>query len=194
MDNSSCIDSPCLDLSLENIWKSWQKFRKGKAVSAELDEFQYYLERNLYQLYLDLNSGQYQHGNYRKFIVSDNKKREVSVASIRDRVVHRLLYEYLVSIYDKTFIPDIWSCRKSKGLTGALERTGQLLARYNRSFVWRSDIKKFFDHVNHAILVSFIENKVADLKAVGLLKEVINSYEHEYNSATAERERERERE
>ncbi|MDP3696950.1 MAG: reverse transcriptase domain-containing protein [Candidatus Taylorbacteria bacterium] len=184
MDNSSCMD-----LKLENIWESWRKFRKGKTISVELDEFQYYLERNLYQLYLDLNSGQYRHGGYRKFIVADNKKREVSVASIRDRVVHRLLYEYLVPIYDKTFILDVWSCRKGKGLTGAIERTGQLLARYNRSFVWRSDIKKFFDHVNHAVLASFIENKVTDSKALRLLKEVINSYE--YNSAI-ERERERE--
>jgi len=54
MDNSSCIN-----LNLENIWESWRKFRKGKTISAELDELQYYLENNLYQLYLDLNSGQY---------------------------------------------------------------------------------------------------------------------------------------
>ena len=174
---------------MENIWESWRKFRKGKR-SAELDEFQYYLERNLYQLYLDLNSGQYRHGGYRKFIVSDNKKREVSVASIRDRVVHRLLYEYLISIYDKTFIPDIWSCRKGKGLTGAIERTQKLLSRYDRSFVWRSDIKKFFDHVDHAVLADFLKNKIGDLKVLWLLNEIINSYEH--NFATASRERERE--
>ncbi|MDP3696992.1 MAG: hypothetical protein Q8R55_03060 [Candidatus Taylorbacteria bacterium] len=194
MDNSSCIDFSCINLKLENIWESWRKFRKGKTISSELDEFQYYLERNLYQLYLDLNSGQYRHGKYRKFIVSDNKKREVSVAPIRDRVVHRLLYEYLVSIYDKIFIPDVWSCRKGKGLTGAIDRTRQLLARYNRSFVWRSDVKKFFDHVNHAVLADFIKNQIGDLKALQLLNEIINSYEHNFVTANRERERERERE
>lgn len=158
-------------------------------MSSELDEFQYYLERNLYQLYIDLNNGQYRHGGYRKFIVADNKKREVSVALIRDRVIHRLVYEYLVPIYDKTFIPDVWSCRKSKGLTGAIRRTQQLVAKYNRSFIWRADIKKFFDNVNHQILLNLLGARVFDLRARKLLREIVGSYEY----GDFERERERER-
>ena len=125
------IGNESIDLSLKNIWKSWSEFRKGKRTSIELHAFQYDLEKNLRELHKDLNEGQYHHGGYRKFTVCDNKKREISVAQIRDRVVHRLIYDYLEKIYDKTFIYDAWSCRKGKGLLGAIERTACFLKRYD---------------------------------------------------------------
>ncbi len=115
---------------------------------------------NLSSLHADIANGRYRHGGYRSFIVSDNKKREISVASVRDRVVHRLLYEYLVPIYDQTFIFDVWSYRKEKGLLGAIERTEHFFSRYPRSFVWRADVRKFFDNVDHRILLGLLRKKV----------------------------------
>ncbi len=120
-----------IDLSLKNIWISWFEFRKGKRVGCEIDDFQYHLEQRLFELFRDLNNGSYNHGGYRKFVVCDNKRREISVASVRDRVVHRLVYDFLVEIYDNTFIFDAWSCRKGKGLMGAIERTQEFLRRCN---------------------------------------------------------------
>ena len=105
-----------IDLSLKNIWKSWFDFKKGKKKTAELNIFEYYLEANIFKLFQELNNRSYQYGEYRKFVVADNKKREISVAPIRDRVVHRLIYNYLVEIYNETFIYDVWSCRKDKGI------------------------------------------------------------------------------
>lgn len=87
-----------IDVGLKNIWHSWFRFRKGKRPTSELHEFQYYLELNIFALFIDLNNGNYRHGGYKKFVVSDNKRREVSVASIRDRVVHRLVYDFLTPI------------------------------------------------------------------------------------------------
>jgi len=94
--------------------------------SYELHDFKFHLEQNLFELFRDLNSGTYSCGGYRKFVVCDNKHREISVASVRDRLVHRLLYDFLVKIYDKTFIYDAWSCRVGKGLLGAIERTQKI--------------------------------------------------------------------
>lgn len=99
----------------------------------EFHEFQYYLERNLYKLYKDLNSEVYRHEDYKKFIVCDNKRREISVAAVRDRIVHRLVYDYLEKIYDKTFIFDAWSCRKGKGLLGAIKRINTFLKRFQHT-------------------------------------------------------------
>ena len=184
-----------INLSLSNIWKTWYLFRKGKKRTLELDIFQYFLERNLYELFVDLNGGTYKHGAYRRFISIDNKKREISVASIRDRVVHRLLYEYLVGICDKTFIYDVWSCRSGKGLMGAIERTEEMLTRFSDSFVWRSDIKKFFDNVNKGVLTSILLRRVEDEKALRILKEIIGSYGVGLRLSSGDkREKERERE
>ncbi len=174
-----------INLGLGNIWRSWLNFRKSKHVTAELDAFQFDLEKIFFELERDLANGNYHHGPYKKFIVCDNKKREISVAGIRDRVVHRLVYDYLVPIFDQTFIYDAWSCRKEKGLFGAIERAQEFLKSYPNAFVWRADIKKFFDSVNQEILMRILFRKVTDPKACQLIHGIIRSF--------AERERERER-
>ncbi|MBT4433581.1 hypothetical protein HOC90_04530 [Candidatus Falkowbacteria bacterium] len=172
---------------MSNIWQSYNKFKKGKKPSQELEKFNYYLEKNLQKLFDNLSNGNYRHDGYRKFIVTDNKRREISVASIRDRVVHRLLYEYLTENYDKTFIYDVWSCRKGKGLHGAIKRTQEFLRKHKNSFVWRADIKKFFDSVDRQVLLKIIYRKIKDPKTFGLIKEVVQSYK----AKQIERERER---
>ena len=178
-----------LDVSILNLWYAWRKFRKGKRRSAELEEFAYYLENNLFCVADELNEDSYRHGGYRVFYVMDNKKRRIAVASIRDRVVHRLLYEYLVPIYDPTFIADVWSCRKKKGLFGAIERTQKLLHQYPESFVWRSDVVKFFDNVDPEVLFELLRKRISDGRALRILREVIDSS----LSLSLSRERERER-
>ena len=182
-----------MDISLANIWQSWYRFCRGKRKTKELEIFQYFLEENLQQLHRDLENKTYAHGDYKKFIVNENKKREISVASIKDRVLHRLVYEYLVEIYDRTFIFDAWSCRKNKGLVGAIERTQKFLKEYSNSYVWRSDISKFFDSVNQEILLKIIYRKISDENTRKLIKEIIDSYQTN-SEAQIERERERERE
>lgn len=176
-----------IDLTLTNIWRCWYLFRKGKKRSFEIEQFSYYLERGLYQLWRNLNNGNYRHGSYRTFIVRDTKRRDISVACIRDRILHRLLYEYLTQIYDTTFIYDAWSCRKGKGLIGAIKRTQIFLNKYPSSFVWRADVKKFFDHVDQDMLTCILKRKIKDPRALLLLQKIIDSF------AVPARERERER-
>lgn len=182
------MGSVSIDISLENIWRSWFEFRRGKKRTIEFEYFQYNLEENLYQLFVELNGENYHHGQYQKFVVTDNKRREISVAKIRDRVVHRLVYEYLVDIYDHTFIYDAWSCRRAKGLVGAIERTQNFLHKYQKSFVWRTDITKFFESVNQETLFSFVSRRVHDTRALQIMQEIIKSYyDHNHEEATSQK-------
>lgn len=127
-----------IDTSLSNIWRSWRKFRAGKKPSRAILEFEAELEDNLLKLCADLNSGRYKHGNYSHKIVNEKKRRDIHVASVHDRVVHRLIYDYLVPIFDSSFDYDVWSCRTGKGLHGCLDRIADLSARYPISYVWRA--------------------------------------------------------
>lgn len=169
------IGNDSIDLSLKNIWRSWFEFRKGKRSSDELHTFQYYLEKNLFELCCDLNNERYRHGGYRKFIVCDNKRREISVASVRDRVVHRMIYDHLVNIYDKTFIYDAWSCRRGKGVHGAIERAHHSSQKHYQ-WVWQCDIKKFFDSVDQCVLQQIIARRIKDKTTLQLLEELILNY------------------
>ncbi|MBI2453122.1 group II intron reverse transcriptase domain-containing protein [Candidatus Peregrinibacteria bacterium] len=165
-----------IDLGLKNIYRSFFEYRKGKKPSIDLDNFQYNLEHELFALWQDLNIDSYKHRGYRKFTICDNKKREISVASVRDRVVHRLVYDYLTEIYDKIFIYDAWSCRKNKGLVGAIERTQIFMKQYSDGFIWRADISKFFDGVDHDVLLEILKLRITNKKIISLLKEIITSF------------------
>ncbi|MEK7059793.1 MAG: reverse transcriptase domain-containing protein, partial [Patescibacteria group bacterium] len=138
--------------------------------------FEYELERNLLLLCSDLNHGSYQHGGYSHRIINEKKRRDIAVASVRDRVVHRLLYDYLVPLVDPKLDYDVWSCRVSKGLHQALARTAELTTKYSHTWGWRADISKFFDNVDHQVLKSCIARYVEDKKVLYLFDLVIDSY------------------
>lgn len=134
------------------------------------------LERQLLLLARDIAAGTYRHGGYTHRIVNEKKRRDIQVASVRDRVIHRLLYDYMVPQANKRFDPDVWSCRPGKGLHGALMRTQQLARVHRGAWVCRADVRKFFDHVNHAILERHIARIVSDKTMLVLLREVVRSY------------------
>jgi len=109
-------------------------------------------------------------------MVSDSKRRVISVAPIRDRIVHRLLYDHLVESYDKTFDHDVWSCRKGKGLAAGIARLQGFFRGYADAWIWRSDIRKFFDSVDHELLRNAIRRRVRNPVALGLADGIIGSF------------------
>src|SRR3990167_7988871 len=165
-----------IDVSLSNIWRTWWAFRAGKRASAAITAFEYELENNLWQLHHELTAGSYRHRGYTHFVVHDTKPRLIAVANVRDRVVHRLLYDYLVPIWDKTFIYDAWSCRKGKGLHRAIERAQSFMRRYPDAWLWRADIKKLFDSVDKNKLKLLLRKRINDPTALRILDKTIDSY------------------
>jgi len=119
----------------------------------------------------------YKHGAYAQFIVQDSKRREIAVAPVRDRVVHRLIYDFLVQAWDKTFIFDAWSCRPGKGQHRAIERATSYMQDYANGWVWRSDITKFFDSVDQETLLSLVSRRTTCQDALWLIQEVLSSYQ-----------------
>lgn len=103
------------------LMPAWQAFRKNKNRHT-LAPFEYHLERNLHQLSRDLQNGTYHHRPYFQISVLDKKRRNIAVASVRDRIVHRWIYDYLYQKWDRRLDPDVWSSRKGKGLTACLKR------------------------------------------------------------------------
>ncbi len=160
------------------LWCAWQAFARGKVRSPGLRMFYWNLEHQLLLLEQVLANGTYRHHPYQNLTVHDPKRREIAVASIRDRVVHRLLYEYLMARWDRSFSYDSWSCRPRKGLIGAIDRAQTHARRYRHGWVWRSDITRFFDSVDHARLCCILQTKLApDSRAYKLLATVIASYQ-----------------
>lgn len=90
--------------------------------------------------------------------------------------MHRLIYDHLNKIYDKTFINDAWSCRLGKGLLGTIQRAQTFLQKYPQSYIWKADVKKFFDSVDQETLLKILSLRIRDKTTTDLLRNVINSF------------------
>ena len=168
--------SDSIDISLSGVYRSWYAFRAGKRQSRSIITFEYHLENNLDQIAKDLQNNQYRHGSYVHLVVQESKRRSIAVAHVRDRVVHRLLYDYFVPRMDSHFDYDVWSCRQNKGLQQAIIRSQELMKRHPDSWVWRGDVSKFFDSVNHKTLKTIVRRCINDRTTLEILDEVISSY------------------
>jgi len=157
-----------------HILPIWRRFRRGKN-SEEILIFHAELEQNLAGLAADLHTGAYQHSGYRERVIADKKERRLLIASVRDRLVHRLIYERLISDFDHRFDPDVYSGRVGKGLDKALCRTQTLLKRRNCIYAWRTDIYRFFDNIRHDTLLKLTGGHPLHR----LCYQVIKSYETE---------------
>jgi len=170
--------------SFENLHLAYLKARKCKRYRNEILKFSYNLEENLLQLQYELLNQTYCHGPYRKFIVYDIKKRHIKAAPFRDRVVHHALCNIIEPIFNKGFIYDTYACRKEKGTHKAIKRLGKYLKSVpnpvgglenKKIYCLQCDISKYFDSINHGILLEFITKKIADKKVLWLIKEILNS-------------------
>jgi RNA-directed DNA polymerase len=180
-------------ISLENLFTAWQTFKQDKRNKPDVAEFERKLEQNLFQLHRDLRNKTYRHGSYHSFYIHDPKQRHIHKAEVRDRVLHHAIFSVLNPVFEETFIPTSFSCRVGFGTHKGVEVLESKARKVSRNgtadcFVLKCDIRKFFDSVDHAILLGIMEKRIKDESANWLLKEIIGSYE-----TTPVRERERER-
>lgn len=168
-------------ISIENLLAAWQEFVRGKRFKPDVVQFERYLMHNLQALHSDLSSGEYQHGNYIPFHISDPKPRQIHKAGVRDRVLHHAIYRILYPLFDRTFIFDSFSCRVDKGTHKARDRFRQYarqISRNNTKTCWvlKCDIKKFFASIDHSILLGILAQYISDLGILLLLENVIDSF------------------
>ena len=167
--------------SIESLFQAWGEFRKGKKSRKDVQIFERNLEDKLFSLYEDLRKKTYKHGNYQSFYVHDPKKRHIHKASVADRVVHHLLYNYLYGLFDKAFIYDSYSCRLEKGTHKGvlrLEKFTRIVSKNYTRPCWalKLDIRKFFASLDHQMLKGLLRKRITDRDILWLLDEVIDSF------------------
>jgi retron-type reverse transcriptase len=171
-------------ISIKNLFIAWKEFVRGKKNKNDVSEFTVSYEQELFSLHRKLVHGTYSHGGYHVFVVRDPKRRNIHKASVRDRVLHHTIHRILVPIFETGFIFDSYSSRKNKGVHLARERFQKFawkLSQNNTKTVWilKCDIRKFFDCVNHEILIKLLSKRISCENTVNLLKNIIRSYEWE---------------
>ncbi len=156
--------------SFENLYRAACKAARGKRRRPNVARFHFQLERQLLRLQAELLNNTYVPGTYREFEIHEPKRRLISAAPYRDRVVHHALCNVLEPIFERVFIHDSYACRASKGTHAALDRFTYFARRYR--YVLKCDVSKFFPSIDHGILKELIARKVKD-RAVHWLAAVI---------------------
>jgi RNA-directed DNA polymerase len=136
-------------LSFENLYCAYRAARKGKRENPAVSDFEFNLESNLLRLQNELLTQTYSPGAYTNFYVHEPKRRLVSAAPFRDRVVHHALCKVIEPVWERRFIYHSYACRVGKGTHKALDQCQSWVRQYR--FSMHGDIVKYFPAIDHQI-------------------------------------------
>src|SRR3989304_3140666 len=118
--------------TFENLYRAYLDCKKRKTNTLNHLRFAENLEENLLELEDQLQNRTYKPGRSIAFVVEKPKIREIFAADFRDRVVHHLLCNYLIPVFEKIFIYDSFACRKEKGTHRAMFRLKRFVSGLER--------------------------------------------------------------
>jgi hypothetical protein len=128
---------------------------------------------NLLTLQDQLAEKRYQPGAYASFTVHEPKRRLISAAPFRDRVVHHALCNVIEPLFERRFIHDSYANRVGKGTHRALDRC-QYFARRD-PYVLQCDVEQFFPAIDHALLLETIQRVIVDPDVLWLCEVILES-------------------
>lgn len=165
----------------EALFAAWKQFRDGKGGRKDVMAFEWDLERHIFDLHKALIKKNYVHGSYFGFFITDPKQRHIHKAQVRDRIVHHAVFKVLNAIFEPTFIDNSFSCRVGKGTHKGVDVVETMQRKVSRNytrpcFALKCDIRRFFDSVDHQILLGILGRRVKDEQAMWLIESIIKSY------------------
>lgn len=148
------------------VWRAYRKVRANKG-SAGVDKismktFDENLSKNLYKIWNRMSSGSYFPKPVKEVIIpkSNGGERKLGIPSISDRIAQEVVKTYLEPRFEAVFLPESYGYRPNKNAHQALEEVRKNVRNY--AWVIDMDIKRFFDEVDHELLMKAIEKHVGE--------------------------------
>jgi retron-type reverse transcriptase len=157
--------------SFSTLLAAFRKASKGKRYRPEVLAFAANLEAELFRLQHELQSFTYAPGPYRQFTIRQPKRRLVSAAPFRDRVVHHALIAVIAPPLERPFSPTSYANRQGYGTHRALRR----FARACREHRWvlHADIRLYFPSIDHQLLLAQLEQRITCPGTLWLLRAIL---------------------
>lgn len=168
-------------VSAKNLFSAWDKFKKGKRDKRDVQVFEWNLEKNIFRLHREIIGKTYKHRPYYSFKIFDPKPRNIEKAEVRDRIVHHAVFQVLNPIFEAGFISSSFSCRVGFGTHKGVHFLQNAIRKASKNggvpcFALKCDIKKFFDTIDHDVLLAILKRKIKDNDTIWLLKQIISSF------------------
>ena len=159
--------------SWDNLLLAYRRASRGKRGHPNVAAFEHRLEDNLLKLEQELAAQTYRPGSYVSFTIHEPKRRLISAAPFRDRVVHHALCSLIEPAFERSFISDSYANRAGKGTHRALDRCQAYARRYR--YVLQCDVRQFFPAVDHAIMREILGRKLHDPDVMWLVDRILES-------------------
>lgn len=166
--------------SRANLFRACRKVKANKG-SAGVDrqtvhELAGWLEANWQELREDLLEGRYEPNPVRGVEIPKpgGGLRQLGIPTVKDRLVQQAILQMLTPLLDPVFSESSYGFRPGRSAHDAL-KAGSAFVEEGRLIVVDLDLEKFFDRVNHDILMSRLARHVSDKRLLKLVRRFLQA-------------------
>jgi RNA-directed DNA polymerase len=167
-------------LTRENLQRALQRVRANKGAAGvdglDVDQTAEHLRTAWPIIREQLLRGTYRPSPVRRVTIPkpEGGERELGIPTVTDRLIQQALLQVLQPILDPTFSKHSYGFRPGRNAHDAV-LAAQSYVQSGRRIVVDVDLEKFFDRVNHDILMDRLQQRIADPGVIRLIRAYLNS-------------------
>jgi RNA-directed DNA polymerase len=159
----------------ENVSKALRRVISNKGGPGidgmTVDKLRDYLLEHWPSLREQLIAGQYKPSAVKRVTIPkpDGGERKLGIPTALDRFIQQAILQVLQPLWDSTFSDQSYGFRPGRSAHQAVAKAQEYISQ-GKAVVVDMDLEKFFDRVNHDILMSRVAGKVADKRLLKLIR------------------------
>ena len=178
----ACLERPAVAgpsmeavVERENLKKALARVKRNKGAGGvdgmSVDELPAYLKEHWPTIRVQLLEGTYKPQPVRRVEIpkASGGTRPLGIPTMLDRLIQQAAMQVLQAEWDRTFSEASFGFRPKRSAHQAVERAQAYIAS-GHTVVVDMDLEKFFDRVNHDILMGLVAKRVADKRLLKLIR------------------------
>ena len=163
-----------------NLKLAYQRVVENKGAAGvdqlTVSELKDHLKRHWPTIRASLLAGVYQPQPVRRVDIAKPQGgvRTLGIPTVVDRLIQQALHQVLQPIFEPTFSEASYGFRPGRNAHQALRQARQYVAQGKR-WVVDMDLEKFFDRVNHDLLLSKLAAKIGDARVLKLIRRYLEA-------------------
>ncbi len=164
----------------QNLREAWKRVKANKGAPGidglTVEEAHLWLRENIGEVKRRLLAGEYEATAVRRVEIPkpDGSKRLLGIPTVIDRFVQQAVLGQLAAYIDPWFSGSSYGFRPGRSAHQALKAASGFVAS-GRRIVVDIDLEKFFDRVNHDILMGLVARRIADKRVLKLIRSFLES-------------------